>query len=600
MMDEKTIDLLIERLIRRIEQANTYYLTKIGSSIKEIRKLKPSEAHKLVQILKYGGNYEEIIRKLSKYTELNEKELDNIFSSYAKQDQLFYKNFYEKKNVPFVPYDENNILKMHTQALASLTMNEMYNYTRDNVLGYMIRNNEGVPTFTGLRETYNRVLEDALLNVSEGKETFDTAMTSILKDIGDSGLRTLEYESGRAIRLDSAVRMHLSDSLRQLHNENQKIIGEEFGADGVEVMVHSNPAPDHADVQGRQFSTVGENGEISEWEKLNTLGYARDYKGKLIDIRTTSKKGNVSFRPISTMNCYHYTYSIVLGISTPNYSEKELNQIKRRNEKGFEYEGKHYTMYEGTQLQRMLERRIREQKDIQILAKESDNEKLILKSQNKISILTRKYNELSNASNLPIKRDRLRVSGYRRTKVSNNLTKNNTSNESFNRNNFKQYKIEAPYQDYPKYAKDFDFPSNKYLEDYIKQGSLIFERIKNEKDYREQMYNDAKKIDELKKPLKENIVLFSGQDITKDLSKSDFVISTSIGEQTAYGYVHYVYKGENTMDIIKIYAEKGANVISTLNANEDHFRKQGEIIIPISEIKNLKKLNNKEYILKKK
>lgn len=416
MIDEKTIDLVVERLIRRIEQANTYFLTKIGSSIKEIKKLKPSQAHKLVQILKYGGNYEEIIKKLSEYTKMNEKEIDNIFSSYAKKDQMFYKNFYKKKNVPFVPYEENNLLKAHTQALANLTKNEMYNYTRDNVLGYMIRNNDGVPTFTGLRETYNQVLEDALLNVSEGKETFDTAMTSILKDIGDSGLRTLQYESGRSIRLDSAVRMHLSDSLRQLHNENQEIIGEEFGADGVEVMVHSNPAPDHADVQGRQFSIVSENGEPSEWEKLNTLGYAKDYTGKLIDIRTVSKKGNVSFRPISTMNCYHYVYSIVLGISNPSYSDKQLNQIKRQNEKGFNYEGKHYTMYDGTQLQRMLERRIREQKDIQTIAKESGNSFLAGQAQNKITILSNKYKELSKASGLPTKIQRLKVSSYQRNR----------------------------------------------------------------------------------------------------------------------------------------------------------------------------------------
>ena len=41
----------------------------------------------------------------------------------------------------------------------------------------------------------------------------------------------------------------------------QKIIGEEIGADGYEISVHSNPAPDHELVQGRQFS-------LEEYEKL--------------------------------------------------------------------------------------------------------------------------------------------------------------------------------------------------------------------------------------------------------------------------------------------------------------------------------------------
>ena len=39
------------------------------------------------------------------------------------------------------------------------------------------------------------------------------------------------------------------------YNENQKIIAEEIDADGVEISVHINPAPDHSMVQGRQFTT---------------------------------------------------------------------------------------------------------------------------------------------------------------------------------------------------------------------------------------------------------------------------------------------------------------------------------------------------------
>ena len=76
-----------------------------------------------------------------------------------------------------------------------------------------------------------------------------------------------------------------------------------------------------------------------------------------------------------------------------------------------------YTNYEGTQLQRNLERAIREQKDIQIFAKASGNNELIADSQSKITQLTSKYRELSSVSNLPTKMQRMKVSGYRRTKV---------------------------------------------------------------------------------------------------------------------------------------------------------------------------------------
>ena len=404
MINENQIELLVERLVNRIEEANTYFLMKMGSSIKKIRELTPSQAQQLVNILKYGGDYEDIIREISKLTNLNIKDIDDIFSNYAKKDQLFYEKFYQYRNIPFVEYEQNEALKRQTEALANIVKNEMYNFTRANVLGYTIRDINGRVQFTGLRETYNRVLDEALLNVGTGKESFDSAMTRIMKDIGGSGLKTIEYASGRSMRLDSAIRMHLKGRLRELHNENQKIIGEEIGADGVEISVHSNPAIDHASVQGRQFS-------IEEYEKLNNGLEAKDYKGKTYTLDHDNKNG---YRPISELNCYHYIFSIVLGVSEPEYTNEQLQDIIDKNEKGFEFEGKKYTNYEGIQLQRNLERAIREQKDTQILAKSSDNLELISDSQMKITYLTRKYHQLSEISGLPTKVQRLRVSGYRR------------------------------------------------------------------------------------------------------------------------------------------------------------------------------------------
>lgn len=407
MITEEQIEKLTERLVSRIDKANTYFLKGIGSSIRKIGNLTPSKAHELVQMLKYGGKYEELIQEIAKYTNLDIKDIDEIFSIYAKQDQRFYEKFYKYRDIPFVPYQQNYVLRNQTEALANIVKNEMYNYFRNNVLGYTIRNNDGKLIFKGLRETYNQALDEALLNVGQGKETFDSAMKRILNDIGRSGLKTINYTSGRAIRLDSAVRMHLKGRLRELHNENQKIFGREFNADGYEISVHINPAPDHASAQGHQFS-------FAEYDKLNNGDVALDYKGRAITLDHDGKNG---YRPISEMNCYHYIFAIVLGVSEPEYSEEKLKEMAKKNKEGFDFEGKHYTMYEGTQLQRKLEREIRKQKDTQILAEESDNKELILESQGKITQLTNKYRELSKASKLPTRMDRMKVSGYKRVAI---------------------------------------------------------------------------------------------------------------------------------------------------------------------------------------
>lgn len=399
MIDEKTADLLVERLIRRIEQANTSYLKSIGSSIKKIKNLTPTEAQQLVQILKYGGSYDEIVKKIAKYTSLNINDVDAIFSSYAKKDQMFYEKFYKYRNTTFVPFDQNTALKAQTMALSNIARNELYNFTRSNVLGYTINGK-----FYNLRDTYNQLLDEALLNVGQGKETFDSAMTNIMKQIGGSGLKTLNYESGRSVRLDSAVRMHLKGRLRELHNENQKIIGEEIDADGYEISVHENPAIDHEEAQGRQFS-------IAEYEKLQNGGLATDYKGKKITLDHDDKNG---YRPISEMNCYHYIFSIVLGVSEPQYNEKQLQEIKDRNDKGFELDGKHYSMYDGEQLLRKVELELRKSKDTQILARSSNNVELVGEMQSKITQLTSKYRNILKASGLKSKIERAKVSGYKR------------------------------------------------------------------------------------------------------------------------------------------------------------------------------------------
>ena len=204
------------------------------------------------------------------------------------------------------------------------------------------------------------------------------------------------------MRLDSAIRMNVLDGMRSLNNQLQEQFGEEYGSDGVEIPVHANPAPDHADIQGHQFSN-------EEFEKMqNSLGF-KDVNGK----HYTAIE-----RHISEYNCYHRPFRIVLGISKPLYTKEQLEEIKEKNNDGFDFDGKHFSMYQGTQLQRLIERRIREQKDVQILAKSSGDKELTLQAQTKITQLTTKYKQLCNASGLHNQlKTRASVVGYKRINV---------------------------------------------------------------------------------------------------------------------------------------------------------------------------------------
>lgn len=396
MLTEEVIEKVTERLVNRVEKTNEYILKEIGRSIKKIGTFNPSKAQQLVQIMKYGGSFEKIVNKLAELTELNVKDIYKIFEEVAKNDYVFAKQFYEYRNIPYTPYSKNYELQKQVNELARITAQEYVNLTKTSALGFGLPNKDGGISFERLERAYYDLLDEAVLSISQGKETFDSAMYRQLKNIGESGLK-VAYPTGYTRRLDSAVRMNLKSGLQRLHMEEQKQLGYWFGADGVEISVHNNPAPDHEDAQGKQFSN-------EEFEKLQTTGIATTYDKKEIDMF----KGD-SFRPIGEWNCYHYTFSIILGVNEPQYTNEQLQKIIDDNEKGFDYEGKHYTNYEGTQLQRKIETAIREQKETQILAESSENELLMQDSSRKLRILNRKYREVSSISGLPTKMERLKV-----------------------------------------------------------------------------------------------------------------------------------------------------------------------------------------------
>lgn len=399
MLSDEVLEKVIERITNRIEQQNTYVLEQIGKSIKKIGTLTPTKAQELGQILKYGGDYDKIVKKIAEITNLNVKDIKKIFKEIAKSDYQFAKQFYDYRNVKFIPYEQNKALKRQVDAITNIMVD---NYiTRTKAIGFSVKDLKGNIVFQDLGTTYRDTIDKAVLSVSQGKSTFQQQMYQTLKELGSSGLKTLDYESGRSMRLDSATRMNLKDTLRQLHNEEQELFGKEFDSDGVEISVHSNPAPDHEEVQGKQFSN-------EEFDKFQNDTKAVSYDGIVFESEVDGKDR----RSISEYNCYHYTFAIVLGVSKPQYSNKQLKEIISKNEKGFELDGKHYTNYEGTQLQRQLETKIREQKDINIIAKASDDKELIEETKVKIKQLTKKYKKLSNISDLPTKLERLRVSGY--------------------------------------------------------------------------------------------------------------------------------------------------------------------------------------------
>ena len=393
MLSQEVEEKLAEHIVNKIEDANSFILKKIGSAIKEISTITPSQAYQLGQILKYGGSYEEIAKELSKISGKNIQEIYQIFDKVADNNKQFAKQFYQYRGLDYIPYSRDIALQNQVRSIANITANMYKNIANTSGIGLLFEDINGQMIFKSIQQSYNEIIDRGILAISQGKETFDTEMRRIMKQVGHNGI--VLYESGRTRRLDSAIRMNMLDGIRQLNQETTRRFGAEYGADGVEITVHSNPAPDHADIQGRQFSN-------EEYEKLQAGDIAKDVKGNSYD--------GADKRHIGEYNCYHGIFNIVLGVSKPEYTDRELKAIQEKNETGFEYNGRHYTMYEGTQLQRRLELEIRKQKDTQILSRSAGDIELAQESQSKINLLTHKYNDLCKTSGLLPKKQRMSVS----------------------------------------------------------------------------------------------------------------------------------------------------------------------------------------------
>ena len=170
------------------------------------------------------------------------------------------------------------------------------------------------------------------------------------------------------------------------------MVGKQFGADGKEITVHLNSAPDHEPIQGHQFTN-------KEYAKLQNDEPFEDVNG--------NKFGAIR-RAIGMWNCRHFTYSIIVGLSKPVYSQEQLDEMIRKNHTGITLpNGKHLTLYECSQYQRRLETKIRECKDGIRMAKELGNAKLKQKYDNKLSEYLKKYQAFSKRSGLRMKTNRL-------------------------------------------------------------------------------------------------------------------------------------------------------------------------------------------------
>lgn len=387
--DEKRLDAVLERFYNRFNKYNTKVLKKLGETIKQFDSLTPSEAHKLAQELRYSTEIDQLLNELSRLSGKSLQEIDELLDKVAKENVGFAEAYYEVKKKEFVPYDDNLQLKRYVETIKKETYGTFKNLSKTTNIGFTFKDSNDRAIFKPMKKVYRDLIDEAVYNVTSGVTDYQSAMRNTIKQLADSGIKLHEasntYKSGYNRRIDSSVRQNVLEGIRRVNIGVQERVGEELNANGVEISAHSPCAEDHLFLNGQQFSK-------KEFEKINS---------------------NLE-RPVGMYNCRHFVFSIILGVSRPSFTNKQLRQFEKDSLREVEYEGKKYTAYEATQVQRKLETEIRRQKDRQIIARSSGDKVEIANAQQKISQLTSKYNDFSQKAGLDTYKNRLTVSGYRR------------------------------------------------------------------------------------------------------------------------------------------------------------------------------------------
>jgi hypothetical protein len=374
---------LINPLSELFEQVNTDVLSVITNRIKSIGTMTATDAHKL-SILIRNKDIKEIERIISDGTDLSIKQIDKILTKSASYNDELANSLYKARNIPPSTISTDSVLLNVVRTAKENIVDNVVNLSKTT--GFMLNGK-----MTDTAKAYNYAVNRAIFEVEQGLFDYNTAMRSVIKQMADSGVRTVDYDSGYHRRMDSAVRMNVLDGVRMLNMNYRETQGSQFGADGVEISAHGLCSPDHLPYQGKQYTN-------KEFEKLQ----------ETLD------------RPIGSLNCKHSITPIILGISNPVYSDETLQEYKANSNKKVEYSTlqkdsdgnyikKTVSKYDFSQIQRKTETDIRRLKDyknqLDIMGDKIGSSEV----QKRITAKTKYYKMISNQGGLSPKTERVRI-----------------------------------------------------------------------------------------------------------------------------------------------------------------------------------------------
>lgn len=337
----------------------------------------------------HGIDLKEIEKAISETSGISEKKLKKLLEEVVEKNQQYYN---EVITLADVTKPETLVNASDIDAIKRQTLQEMRNITR--TMAFVV---DAGRTILKPKKALTWALDAALLQVQSGAVSYNTAIANAVKQLADSGLRMVDYESGRSDQVDVAARRAVMTGVNQINQKYAEQSTEYLETDLVETSAH---------IGARNIGNVPENHEMWQGKWYRWSEKPQTSTGEYPDFIETTGYGTGA--GLGGWNCRHTFYPVVEGVSEATYSQADLDAMKGENRK-FKFDGQEYDGYTATQEQRSIERTIRKLKREETAYNAAGLRDKELAVSIRIKRLSAKYKAFSRAAGLPEQRERMKV-----------------------------------------------------------------------------------------------------------------------------------------------------------------------------------------------
>ena len=329
-----------DRIIALYQQLEDDILSAVIRRILKMGYVSEASKHQLEVLQAAGLLYDDIVQLIADRTDACTAQVKALFEDAGVQTVAIDNSLHEAAGALPIDIRQDSSTRQVLEAGYKKTLGTMQNLVSTTA----------TQTQTAFIQTCDRIY----MQVSSGAFSYQEAIMNALRALADTGA-TVSYPTGHTDRMDVAVRWCVLTGVSQTAAAVSLRQAEDAGCYLMEITAHSGARPDHAKWQGQLVTITGKDA------------------GKIIDglrVFTLSEIGYGSGEGFKGWNCHHNWRAYYPGFSTPNYTPKEL---KKLDKPCISYNGKLYTEYEVSQMQRAQERRVRAWKRRCITAQEGVN-----------------------------------------------------------------------------------------------------------------------------------------------------------------------------------------------------------------------------------